>query len=623
MADVRYGGRRPLLIFLTVCVTVVVSLFTEEDLLLLSKDQNIPHCFSRNFMKITCYWEAKELETGENVACGFYYSYEEEPEEECDILIQNSPALYVCEHDDVRLFNDLHVVIKDKNNNQILRNRTIQVELFGIFPYPGNIRVTWDESRDQILVKWHPPESEFPFVLQYEVQYWSEDSTDKQQKIVLGDELKLTQFKPNLRYQLHVRTSWMGENAIWGPWSEVITFDTPGYSDIAGLKCFTSDLTLVCCQWREKIWSMQVFYRYSEAAWQSCKQASMFKDCDCTFLARNDSAVSLKIKVPSMDGNWSLYYPKPFWIHHVVLPPVPDLQVQQLPGNMLALNWSIPLPELEEHLMYQIRFSQDDEMTWTVLNKICSEVLYSVLPPVPDLQVQQLPGNMLALNWSIPLPELEEHLMYQIRFSQDDEMTWTILQVPVGARNKTLPVVSGTSYVLQLRAAPNTERIQGFWSDWSAGVKVKIPSSIGWIILAIALCLLSILAVVLCVCCKFPFLYRKLKNKLWPPVPNLHRVLDTFLAEIQKQYQPDSTVYEKTLEDISQPSSLEILSEVTPSIEGQISSRDYVQLSPPTYQNDDYWPKLELLDLHLELNTKNQPPSALINQTYLPTSWSL
>ncbi|XP_073450012.1 thrombopoietin receptor [Aquarana catesbeiana] len=569
MADLWCGGRRPLSIALTLWVSTVMSLVTEEDLLLLSRDQDIPHCFSHNFMKITCYWGAEELEMGRDVTCGFYYSYEEEPEEECDITIQNtSPALYVCEHDDVRLFNYLHVFIKDKSTNQILRNRTIQVEMIGIFPNPGNIRFTWDERRDQIRVNWDPLEFEFPFVLQYEVQYWPENSTDVQRKIVLEDELTLSQLMPDLRYQLRVRTSWMGENAIWGPWSEVITFDSPGYSDIAGLKCFTSDLTLVCCQWKEKkenhpLSSQEVFYRYREAEWQSCKQEVMFTDCDCSFLARNDSAVSLKIRTRSSgNGNWNLYYPKSFWIHHVVL------------------------------------------------------------LPVPVLQVQQLPGNMLALNWSSPLLQLEKHLMYQIRFSQDGEETWTILQIPAGVRNKTLSVVAGTSYVLQLRAALRPYKVQGFWGDWSARVTIKIPSSTGWIILAVGLCLLCILVAVLFMCCKFPFLYRKLKNKLWPPVPNLHRVLDTFLAEIQKQYQPDSTSYEKTPEDVPQPSCLEILSEVTLSSEGQPLSRDYVQLSPPTYQNEDNWPKLELLDLHLELNAKNQPPSALINQTYLPTSWS-
>ncbi|PIO39753.1 hypothetical protein AB205_0043370 [Aquarana catesbeiana] len=201
-------------------------------------------------------------------------------------------------------------------------------------------------------------------------------------------------------------------------------------------------------------------------------------------------------------------------------------------------------------------------------------------------------------------------------------VVYQILQIPAGVRNKTLSVVAGTSYVLQLRAALRPYKVQGFWGDWSARVTIKIPSSTGWIILAVGLCLLCILVAVLFMCCKFPFLYRKLKNKLWPPVPNLHRVLDTFLAEIQKQYQPDSTSYEKTPEDVPQPSCLEILSEVTLSSEGQPLSRDYVQLSPPTYQNEDNWPKLELLDLHLELNAKNQPPSALINQTYLPTSWS-
>ncbi|XP_068121163.1 thrombopoietin receptor-like [Hyperolius riggenbachi] len=187
MADVRCKGQRLLTLStsLTLGITVVLSLVTEEDMLLLARDQSVPHCFSRNFMeKITCFWEPWEVNATSEAVCGFYYSDDEEEDEvECDVTKQTgNRTLYFCEHDDVRLFIDFHVVIKDKSNQQILHTRTIQVERFGIIQCPSNITAAWEESSEQIHVQWVPPEFVFQFVLQYEVQFWATDSTVRQSK---------------------------------------------------------------------------------------------------------------------------------------------------------------------------------------------------------------------------------------------------------------------------------------------------------------------------------------------------------------------------------------------------------------------------------------------------------
>ncbi|XP_075037814.1 thrombopoietin receptor [Mixophyes fleayi] len=575
MGDRSDGGARPLTlcIVLTLFVAVGKARVTEEDLLLLSEDRGVPHCFSRNLKTITCYCEAEELPTGDTVGeskvtFGFYYFYENEPEEECDVTVQNgSRTLYVCEHDDVRLFNDLHVLVKDRSKNLTLSKRRFEVGLIAIIQSPSDIKVLWEENSEQFHVTWEPPEYDMPFLLQYEVQYWSENLMEKQQKIVTDQELQLPQLTPGLHYHLRVRTSWMDDGPlVWGPWSEAVTFDSPQSADCIGLTCYTSDLSQVCCKWGKKtdVQSFyQAFYRYSTGVWQPCEDPIHSPDCNCVFLARDGSTMSLKLNVTSVYGNWSLYYAKPFWVNHIVL------------------------------------------------------------PSAPELNVQQLPGNQLALNWSSSLPGLGEHLMYQIRFSEDSEKSWTTLQVPAGIHHKLLTVIPGTSYILQIRASPGAEKIQGFWSEWSPRVTVKYPSSIGWITPVVILCVVLVLAAGLCVCCIFPSFYRKLKDKLWPPLPNLHRVLDSYLTEIRKQYQPSSTLYEKPLEEAPQPSCLEILCEVTLANEGQQTSRDYVQLSPPSYQNEDYWPKIDLTDLSLELNSNNQPSNGVTNQTYLPTGWSL
>ncbi|XP_075770696.1 thrombopoietin receptor isoform X3 [Pelodiscus sinensis] len=54
------------------------------------------------------------------------------------------------------------------------------------------------------------------------------------------------------------------------------------------------------------------------------------------------------------------------------------------------------------------------------------------------------------------------------------------------------------------------------------------------------------------------------KRKLWPPAPDLHRVLATFLAEGSKQQQAIPAFYNKPCEDVIRPCLLEVLSESPP-----------------------------------------------------------
>ncbi|XP_040263753.1 thrombopoietin receptor isoform X1 [Bufo bufo] len=576
--------------FVILLCSAVKYKVTEEDLILLSGDHDVPHCFSRNLESVTCYWGAEELLTDaeelltdadarrEDAPYRFHYSYDKlvfiphrESEKDCELSVQTGPGrrtLYVCEDDEVVLFNDLNVCVKDKMTNQTLRSRTFELELFAILPPPQDIKVVWEESTERFRVTWKPPDMDMNFMFKYEVQFWS---TEEQHESVIAEEMKevlLPHLRPIQLYHLRVRTSWKAEKpSLWGPWSGAVTFNGLEFAENIGLHCFTSDLSQVCCKWDEKMDAsfLQVHYRYgqeSTSTWQPCEDSAHPRDCHCVFPSRNDRSMSVTLKVTFVDGKEDLYYHKPFWINHVVL------------------------------------------------------------PPAPELHIHRLPGNKLALNWTSPIPGLGKHLIYQIRFSIDNEKSWTTLQVPSGVNSKLMSMVSDTSYTLQIRASPNQKEIQGSWSQWSARVSTKSPSSIAWVTPVIIISILIFLAAVLCLPCVFPSLYRKLKDKLWPPLPNLHRVLDTFLAEIQKQYQPDSTPYQKPLEEAAQPSRLEILCELTLTSEGQQVSRDYVQLAPLSYQNEEYWPNLEPLEVNPDLSANSQPPSGLTNKTYLPTVWS-
>ncbi|XP_073400629.1 thrombopoietin receptor isoform X3 [Dendrobates tinctorius] len=456
-----------------------------------------------------------------------------------------------------------------------------------MLPPPHDIKVVWEQGPERFRVSWKPPELDMSFNFKYEVQFMSTEdrhqmgdptptpaetplarllnsTTSKHPTIIIEvKEVLLPPLKPGLLYQVRVRTSLKWEKpTIWGPWSEAVTFTSLRSAETIKFQCFTSDLSHICCKWDERIVDsqfLQVHYRYAEdstSPWQLCKTLQHLKECPCVFSARNDSTVFVKLNARLLDGKWGLYYKKPFMLNHVVLPPAPDLHVLRLPGNKLALNWSSPMPGLRKYLVYQIRFSTDNEKSWTV---------------------------------------------------------------PAGVHNKEISMVSDTSYTLQIRASPNQEEILGFWSEWSTRITTKSSSGSVWVTPVIIVSLLILLAAGFCLPCIFPLFYRKLKDKLWPPLPNLHRVLDTFLAEIQKQYQPDSAMYEKPLEEAAQSSCLEILCELTLTSESQPVSRDYVQLAPPSYQNKEQWPNLEPLGL----GANDQMPCDLTNQTYLPVGWSM
>ncbi|KAM4641582.1 thrombopoietin receptor [Discoglossus pictus] len=308
----------------------------------------------------------------------------------------------------------------------------------------------------------------------------------------------------------------------------------------------------------------QFFYKYGRGPeWQQCEDTNNRTGCLCVFMARNDSAVSVKVDVSSHSNTRKIYYKETFLMHHIVR------------------------------------------------------------PLTPKMTVEQLSGGRLALQWVVPFPELEQDMEYQIRFSQNDNVSWKTLKVPGGVLSEVLDLVPGSHYTLQMRAGPSGERVQGSWSEWSPPISIQIPASRGWITILVVLSLLLVPGSVLCLFCIFPSVCRKLKDKLWPPLPNLHRVLDSFLTEMQKQYKPSPTLYEKPMEEAPQSFTLEILSEEGLSTETQPISQDYVQLSPPMYQNEEYWPKPGVIMLKPSPSSVsvNQPVNGIINQSYLRTGW--
>ncbi|KAL8178846.1 UNVERIFIED_CONTAM: hypothetical protein K2H54_057173 [Gekko kuhli] len=136
-----------------------------------------------------------------------------------------------------------------------------------------------------------------------------------------------------------------------------------------------------------------------------------------------------------------------------------------------------------------------------------------------------------------------------------------VLHVQYSTNTEILDLVTGSHYCLQLRTRPDGQRFQGFWSAWSKAEYIEIPPGSSSTVLSVAIILLFCAALVLGLGCTCLSTY-SVKQKLWPPIPDLQHVLDGFLEDNSKQDQQVNVFFcNKTLENTPLTCPLEVLSE--------------------------------------------------------------
>uniref|UniRef100_A0A663EF85 MPL proto-onco, thrombopoietin receptor n=1 Tax=Aquila chrysaetos chrysaetos TaxID=223781 RepID=A0A663EF85_AQUCH len=467
-------------------------------------------CFSRSFEDLTCFWDEEEEEAASGM-CHFYYWYSSQ---------------------DVRLFTQLHLCVLDAITNQAKYQRKLSVDAVGLIAPPGNITARWAGAAGQLCVSWQPPLGDYLNFFLYEVQCCPASSPEMPCSTMLdpggqqpGDPssqpaisthaptaggataslgagqrlvqantwVVLRDLRPGVRYHIQVRSKPDGTSmdGVWGPWSQAVAAETPRSSGDIGLSCSTPDLQHVRCEWSwdpaEPHGSHQLFYRpppsrasTREDAWQRCEEVSVGVQGThaCTFQPRAGSAISILVNVTQPHALPTLsYFKEPFWLHQAVLTDAPQL--------------------------VQATVSQ----------------------------------GQLSLQWLPPLEVLAEQLDYQVRYAVEKSHDWKVLQVPRAARKEVLDLRPGARYHAQVRAQPSGPWYQGSWSAWSKPVVVDAMASAGWIIPSVTVVPLLFTGVLLGLRCTFPSLYSNVKQKLWPPVPDLHRTLGSFLHESSKHGQ--------------------------------------------------------------------------------------
>ncbi|XP_064372145.1 thrombopoietin receptor isoform X2 [Dromaius novaehollandiae] len=534
------------------------ELVTSEDAALLGEVPEDILCFSRSFEDLTCFWDEEEEEDTSG-KCRFYYWYSREVPKACAVSTQSRGASgmrHVCvfPSQDVRLFSQLSILVVNATSNQTKYSRELSVDTVGLIAPPRNITATWTGVAGQLWVTWQPPLTDYLNFFLYDVRYCMEGSGEAPCSVTLDPSRQhiedssvlqarstqvptpegaaaspgagqglvqtdswvlLRDLRPGGRYHIQVRSKpdGLSMDGMWGPWSQAVAAETPHSSGDIGLLCTTPDLQHVRCEWSwdpaDASSSHELFYRAPqsragkrEAAWQRCEAVSMGAQGThaCTFQPRAGSAISVLVNVTWPHARPTLsYFREPFWLHQAVLTDPPQL-----------------------------------------------------------LQATVVQGR-LSLQWVPPLEELAEQLAYQLRYSVENSHDWKVLQVPRAARKEVLDLRPGARYLVQVRAQPSGPWYQGNWSAWSKPVVVDATADAGWIIPSVAVVPLLFTGMLLGLRCTFPSLY-SVKQKLWPPVPDLHRALGNFLSESSKHSQANA-FYKQPPEDAVLPCLLEVLSD--------------------------------------------------------------
>ncbi|KAM6066263.1 thrombopoietin receptor isoform 4-T4 [Chlamydotis macqueenii] len=522
---------------------------TSQDAALLAGVPEDILCFSRSFEDLTCFWDEEEEEVASRM-CHFYYWYSRDLPTACAVSMWRHRAggtRYVCVFpgQDVRLFIQLHLRVLDATTNQTKYWRELSVDAVGLIAPPVNITARWAGAAGQLCVSWQPPLADYLNFFLYEVQCCPASSPEMpcstaldpssqpdistdvptagaaaaspgagQGLVQANTQVVLRDLSPGVRYHIHVRSKPDGTSmdGVWGPWSQAVAAETPRSSGDIGLHCSTPDLRHVRCEWSwdpaEPHCSHQLFYRpppsgagTREDAWQRCKEVSVGMQGThiCTFQPRSGSAISILVNItrPHVPPTLS-YFKEPFWLHQAVLTDAPQL-----------------------------------------------------------VQAMVLQGQ-LSLQWLPPLEALAEQLEYQVRYAVENSHDWKVLQVPRAARKEVLDLRPGARYHAQVRAQPSGPWYQGSWSAWSKPVVVDAMADAGWIIPSVTVVPLLFTGVLLGLRCTFPSLYSNVRQKLWPPVPDLHRALGSFLQESSKHGQANA-FYKQPPEEAVLPCLLEVL----------------------------------------------------------------
>ncbi|XP_070688574.1 thrombopoietin receptor [Pempheris klunzingeri] len=481
------------------CKDGTVTHLSREDVLLLSGEQE-PKCFTRTGEDFTCFFETADNRTYDLI----YDGYGEPGQNRCEMSVQTTEEgtfLHIRSFpdSDVLFHVDIYLEVVEHNTNTSLYNRTVYVEDNWLLDPPSNVSLNQNGQAGQLQVSWY---SRVPKYLQHNVIYRIRYSNGQTKEVEEGGILDSLIPGEEVEVQVSVKKKSAGH---WSSWSHPVRAMVPQSADDISLMCYTSDLQNITCQWNASRYGVeneyQLFYKMdlSEAlGWTEWTECLSDRNLTdlCSFHGDESRNVRVKLNSSSAPLSRTIYSPE------------------------FTLNKSIKTS--------------------------------------PPSHLSALEKDKLCFKWEAPLPSVSAHLQYEVGYQIKESDTWMTVSLMGPETLTCLDVPSGSHYSVRLRAKPIGSIYSGQWSDWSDVLTGVTPIDRSTLLM---LCIpVSILITAVILISLFVTYLSRLKQYFWPPVPNLDKVLQGFLTDINGQ-KWDPPVTAKQYSDEATPSVVEVMSE--------------------------------------------------------------
>ncbi|CAK6971379.1 thrombopoietin receptor [Scomber scombrus] len=488
------------------CVDGTISHLSREDLLLFKDEQDLK-CFTLTEKDFTCF-----VETQDNRTYDFLYMLDTDYKR-CDMSVQSTEEgtfLNICSFppSDVYLSVDIHLKVVERNTNSILYNRIVSVEDHLLLDPPFNVSLLQNDQAGQLQVSWHTKLSKYwEDNVQYRIRYSSKGLGEKTKKVKnLGSTVVTLVPGEEVEVQVSVKSASIEDAGHWSRWSPPVRAVAPQSTDDISLLCYTSDLQNITCQWNGSRYSLQneykLFYKMSLSGglgwteWGECLADRELTE-RCSF--HGDESRKVRVK---------------------------------LSNTRAPLNRTF--------------FTQEFTLSKSIKTS-------------PPGHLRGAPEKFkFCLKWEAPLLSLSAHLQYEVSYQIRGGEAWMTVSLKGSEPGTCLEVPTGSRYSVKVRAKPNGSIYSGHWSDWSDVLTGHTPTDISsWLVMCIPVIMLISAFI-------FVFLFStylsKLKHYFWPPVPNLDKVLQGFLTDINRQ-KWDCPVTAKQCPEETTASVVEVLSE--------------------------------------------------------------
>ncbi|XP_039985749.1 thrombopoietin receptor isoform X2 [Xiphias gladius] len=427
--------------------------------------------------------------------------------------------LHICSFPskDVLLFVEIHLKVMDHNTTTSLYSRTVSVEDHFLLDPPFNVSLHQNGQAGQLLVSWRTEIPSFCGDVKHRIRYSSKGLGEKTEEMGHYTEGVLDSLAPGEETEVRVTSKCASGAGHWSSWSHPVRAMVPQSADDVSLMCFTSDLQNVTCQWNGSRYGGKREYKLFYKIGLSEEWTECVADGKFTDLCRFDGFESRKVRVKLS---------------------------------------SAPAP------LYRTFYTQEFTLNETIKTS-----------PPGHLR-GALKKDKLCLKWEAPLPSLSAYLQYEVSYQTrggEAPMTVSLREAETGT---CVVVLTGSQYSVKVRTKPNGSGYSGHWSDWSDVLTGQTPTDIGMLIMLCILVSMLITATIL-----ISMYFSKLKQYFWPPVPNLDKVLQGFLTEINRQ-RWDPLLTSKQCSEETTASVVEIMSETEVSGLGKPSEKSTHILSP-------------------------------------------